>query len=81
MTDRRQLIRDASCWAVALSVGMALSTTKSEAQPRGPRGPRWRGDRRWGWGPRRHCWWGPHGRRVPVVVATRTLDSKLQRPI
>jgi hypothetical protein len=60
MNDRRQLIRDVSCWAVALSVGMALSTTESEAQPRGPR---WRGDRRWGWGPRRHCWWGPHGRR------------------
>src|SRR5262245_49305421 len=31
MADRHQLIRDASCWAVALSVGLALSTTTSEA--------------------------------------------------
>jgi hypothetical protein len=37
---------------------------------RGPhRGPHWRGGWRRGWGPRfafgprRHCWWGPHGRR------------------
>ena len=41
---------------------------------RGPhRGPGWRHGRRWaggprfglhvGFGPRRHCWWGPHGRR------------------
>ena len=43
MTNRRQLIRDASCLAVALSVGLALPTTESEAQPRrgGPAsGPR-----------------------------------------
>ena len=67
MTNRRRLIRDASCWAVALGVGLALSTKESEAQPwRGPpprhRGPHWRRGRRWGWGPRRHCWWGPKGR-------------------
>src|SRR5262245_49305420 len=50
MADRHQLIRDASCWAVTLSVGLALSTTTSEAQPprRGPPpGPRWRKGRRW----------------------------------
>ena len=68
MTDRRQLIRDASCWVAALSVGLALSTAESEAQPPGrgpPRGrpPHWRRGRRWGWGPRRHCWWSPSGRR------------------
>jgi len=75
MTDRRQLIRNASCWAVALSLAMALSTTESEAQPSGrpPSGPRppsgrppgpphRRRGRRWGFGPRKHCWWGPHGR-------------------
>ena len=33
MTGRRQLIRGAACWAVALSLGIALSTTESEAQP------------------------------------------------
>jgi hypothetical protein len=75
MTDRRQLIRNASCWAVALSLAMALSTTESEAQPSGrppsgprppsgrpPGPPRRRRGRRWGFGPRKHCWWGPHGR-------------------
>jgi hypothetical protein len=39
---------------------------------RGPhRGSDWRRGRRWaggprfgvGFGPRKHCWWGPHGRR------------------
>src|SRR5215471_1086799 len=42
MTNRRQLIRNASCWAVALSLATALSTTESEAQPSGrpPSGPR-----------------------------------------
>ena len=30
MTDRRQLIRDASCWALALSVGLALSTPRAK---------------------------------------------------
>jgi len=37
---------------------------------RGPRGRRgWRGGRwgrpgiSFGFGPRKHCWWGPHGRR------------------
>jgi len=30
----RELIRNAACWAVALSLPMALSTTESEAQPR-----------------------------------------------
>jgi hypothetical protein len=75
MTDRRQLIRNASCWAVALSLAMALSTTESEAQPSGrppsgprppsgrpPGPPRRRRGRRWGFGPRKHCWWGSHGR-------------------
>jgi len=74
MTNRRQLIRDASCWAVALSMAMALSTTESEAQPSSgrppvrpvpPKGqlpspPRRRGRR---FGPRRHCWWGSRGRQ------------------
>ena len=67
MTGRRQLIRDGVCWAAALSLGMVLATTESESQParRGPppRGRPWRGGRRWGFGPRRHCWWGPRGRR------------------
>jgi hypothetical protein len=76
MTDRRQLIRNASCWAVSLGLAMALSTTESEAQPSGrppsgprppsgrpPGPPRRRRGRRWGFGPRKHCWWGPHGRR------------------
>jgi hypothetical protein len=73
MTDRRQLIRDASCWALALSVGLALSPTNSEAQPprRGPpprrrnrrRGSRWGFHFGWGPKPRRHCWWSPSGRR------------------
>ena len=75
MTNRRQLIRNASCWAVALSLATALSTTESEAQPSGrppsgprppsgrpPGPPRRRRGRRWGFGPRKHCWWGPHGR-------------------
>ena len=38
MIDRRHLIRDASCWAMALGVGLALPTMESEAQPRGPPG-------------------------------------------
>ena len=97
MTVRRELIRDASCLAVALSLAMALPTRKSEAQPLGSplsqmqfqtqvpgsekaqvrrerhHGPSWRRGLRWaggprtglhiGYGPRRHCWWGPHGRR------------------
>ena len=60
MTDRRQLIRDASCWALALSVGLALSTTQSEAQRRRRSGPRF--GLHFGWGPQKHCWWGRHGR-------------------
>lgn len=28
MTDRRQLIRDVSCWALALGVGLALSPSR-----------------------------------------------------
>ena len=70
MTDRRELIRNAASWGVALSLAMALSTTGSEAQPMPRRGPPHRGPHRrggwgprWGFGPRRHCWWGPHGRR------------------
>src|SRR5262249_7256486 len=45
MTARRELLRNASCWAVALSLGMVLLTTESEAQPV-RRGPHWRGGRR-----------------------------------
>jgi len=78
MIDRRQVIRDSACWAVALSVGLALSTTDSEAQPRrgGPprdwdrdrrrrrrRGPRWGFNVGFGPQPRRHCWWSPSGRK------------------
>jgi hypothetical protein len=46
---------------------------KAQARRGPPRDRRWRGGRRWGggprfgvhfgFGPRRHCWWGPHGRR------------------
>jgi hypothetical protein len=98
MTNRRQLIRGASCLAVALSFAVALPITESKAQPLGPslsqmqsqaqvpayekaqmrRGPdrdRRRGRRGWrgggggrpgfsfGFGPRKHCWWGPRGRQ------------------
>src|SRR5262245_9332106 len=36
MTDHRQLISGASCWAVGLSFAMALPSTKSDAQPLAP---------------------------------------------
>jgi hypothetical protein len=39
MTDRREVIRNAASWAVALSMAMALSTTQSEAQPSRRPGP------------------------------------------
>ena len=47
MTGRREPLRNTSSSAVALSLGMVLLTTESEAQPV-RRGPHWQGGRRWG---------------------------------